>query len=63
MSDPAPDEPWVASDGTCWLHFPEFGEWTGWQPGEDGLWVMAEAEFAHLYPEYRAQRIRRENEQ
>jgi hypothetical protein len=44
-------EPREASDGTRWLHFPAFGEWTGWVPGEDGVWNLTEEEFGRLYPE------------
>jgi hypothetical protein len=49
MTADGTDEPWEAPDGTQWLHFPAFGEWHGWQPGEDGLWVLSEAEFARDY--------------
>lgn len=45
------DEPWQAPDGTRWLHFAKWGEWHGWEPGEDGLFVMTEEEFRHFYPE------------
>jgi hypothetical protein len=44
-------EPWQASDGTCWLHFPASGEWHGREPGEDGLFILAEEEFGRAYPE------------
>lgn len=51
MSEAAADEerPLEAPDGTRWLHFPELGEWTGWQPGEDGTWSLTEEEFARIY--------------
>jgi len=42
--------PWEAPDGTRWLWFPQYGEWHGWEPGEDGLWLLAADEFAALYP-------------
>lgn len=45
------DVPWVASDGTRWLYFAQFKEWTGWQPGEDGVWSRTVAEFRADYPE------------
>ena len=45
------EEPWVAPDGSCWLWFPVLDEWTGWMPGEDGVWNLPEAEFRKLYPE------------
>lgn len=44
------ETPVEPGDGTRWLHFPAFGEWHGWQPGEDGLWIYSEAEFANMYP-------------
>lgn len=45
------DSPWVAGDGTHWLHFPVFGEWWGWTPGEDGLYCYPEQEFRAVYPD------------
>lgn len=50
MSVPA-EEAWEAADGTRWLYLPVFDEWTGWQPGEDGVWNLSRATFEHLYPE------------
>jgi hypothetical protein len=47
---PADDEPWEAPDGTRWLWFPVFQEWTGWQPGEDGLWSYTDEELRRIYP-------------
>lgn len=46
-----PDEPWVAGDGTRWLHFPVFHEWYGWTPGENGLYCYPEQEFRAVYPD------------
>ena len=43
------DEPWEAPDGTLWLHFPQYGEWHGWQSGEDGLWILSDEEFRQIY--------------
>jgi len=45
------DVPWVASDGTRWLYSAHFNEWTGWLPGEDGVWIIPVAEFRASYPE------------
>ena len=47
------DVPWEAPNGTRWLHFPGLGEWTGWQPGEDGVWSLTEEEFAQAYGPFR----------
>lgn len=47
----ADEEPWVASDGTHWLYFPQYGEWHGWEPGEEGLFMMTIPEFRRTYPE------------
>ena len=44
-------EPWEAPDGTLWLHFPNWGNWQGWMPGEDGLFVMDEYDFRCAYPD------------
>ena len=44
-------KPWEAGDGTRWLYFPQFREWHGWVPGEDGLFVLDEGEFRRGYPE------------
>jgi hypothetical protein len=52
MSPPVSlDEPWVAIDQTRWLYFPQYGEWHGWAPGEDGLFVYTVAEFRRIYPD------------
>jgi hypothetical protein len=51
LLSPGVDVPWVASDGTCWLYFAQFSEWTGWQPGEPGVWSRTIAEFRASYPE------------
>lgn len=48
------NEVFVSAEGTQWMHFPAFGEWHGWQPHEDGLFVMAEHEFERYYGEERA---------
>ena len=45
------DVPWVASDGTRWLYSAQFNEWTGWLPGENGVWFRTVAEFRANYPE------------
>lgn len=42
--------PWEASDGTRWLHTAGIG-WTGWEPGEPGVWIMTPSEFRRVYPE------------
>jgi hypothetical protein len=45
-------QPWEAPDGTRWLWFPRFGEWHGWMPGEDGLWILTPEEFRDSHPEW-----------
>ena len=40
-----------ADDGTVWVYSPELNIWTGWEPGEDGVWNMTPADFARFYPE------------
>ena len=45
------EEPWIAGDGTRWLYFAQFGEWHGWVPGEDGLFVYPLVEFRAVYPD------------
>jgi hypothetical protein len=45
------EQVWEAGDGTRWMYFPQFGEWHGWMPGEDGLWVRTAEEFHDWYPE------------
>jgi hypothetical protein len=49
VNDP---EPWHAPDGTRWLYFPQYQEWHGWTPGEDGLYVKTPEEFCGTYPEW-----------
>lgn len=51
MSERRDDEPWTAPDGTRWLYMPQYREWHGWQPGEDGLWVRSAEEFRRTYPD------------
>jgi hypothetical protein len=41
----------IAADGTHWIWVPETSEWTGWMPGEDGVWVRTPAEMSEEYPE------------
>ncbi len=43
-------QPWEAPDGTRWLWFPQFCEWHGWMPGEDGLRILTPEEFRGSYP-------------
>jgi len=43
---------WEAGDGTVWLFVPETNEWTGWQPGEDGVWIKTPAEMDVSYPDH-----------
>jgi hypothetical protein len=45
------DVPWVTPEGDCWLYFPQFRQWHGWHPGEDGLWVRTIEEFRGSYPD------------
>ena len=33
------------SDGSQWIYHPNLGEWTGWVPGEDGIWNLTDDEF------------------
>jgi hypothetical protein len=52
-----------ARDGTRWFHhhaFPD-GEWSGWEPGEEGVWVRTQAEMERWYPEVVAAWRRRNN--
>lgn len=52
IQDPEGEPLWVASDGTVWFWSAgSFQCWTGWQPGEDGVWVMERVEFRRIYPE------------
>jgi hypothetical protein len=46
-------DPITADDGTKWLHIaPDGGDdWTGWQPGEDGVWIETPEEMERGYPE------------
>jgi hypothetical protein len=46
-------EPWRASDDTEWLPVTPDGSpgWTGWQPGEDGVWILTEQDFRSAYPD------------
>lgn len=44
-------DPWEPGDGTRWLYFPQFREWHGWVPGEDGLFIQDVAEFREIYPD------------
>lgn len=49
---PRPSEEWLrANDGTVWMYSPELGIWTGWEPGEEGVWTMQPEDFARFYPE------------
>jgi hypothetical protein len=50
-------QPWEAPDGTRWLWFPQFGEWHGWIPGEDGLWILTPEEFRDSHPEWHDEHI------
>ena len=43
----------TADDGTEWVFSPGLDLWTGWMPGEDGVWTMTPDEFAKAYPELR----------
>ena len=45
-------EPWEADDGSRWLYFPQFREWHGWMPGEDGLWVQTIQDMDRFYPQH-----------
>jgi len=42
---------WDAGDGTRWTHAPGLRIWTGWVPGEDGVWTRTDEEFRLMYPE------------
>lgn len=43
-------ETWTAPDGTVWLYYGTWREWTGWMPGEDGCWRVPAEEFRRAYP-------------
>lgn len=41
-----------ADDGTRWVYAPlPEGEWTGFEPGEEGVWIRTQAEMERNYPE------------
>jgi hypothetical protein len=42
-----------ARDGTRWFHHARFpdGEWTGWESGEEGVWVRTQDEMERQSPE------------
>jgi hypothetical protein len=42
---------WDAPDGTRWMYFRQYGQWHGWQPGEDGLWIYTPDRFRRSYPD------------
>lgn len=42
---------WTAPDGTVWMEDPSpLGTFTGWEPGEDGVWTLDADEFTVTYP-------------
>ena len=44
---------WEAPDGTRWLLAKDKAGpfWVGWQPGEEGMWMVDVKEFNRMYPE------------
>jgi hypothetical protein len=47
-----PRSVYVAPDGTHWMPtHPDSLGWTGWVPGEDGVWLRTDAEFHASYPD------------
>jgi hypothetical protein len=39
----------AADDGSVWQLINN--EWTGWMPGEDGVWIESEAAMEQYFPE------------
>lgn len=53
-NEPDQTPAWAASDGTVWQHAApswQKADWTGWEPGEEGVWFLTDEEFRRVYPE------------